>query len=62
MTIEEIETFKNAVIETILPHAKYMNNEQILQIIEMAQKNNEELPFGFGNMLFEQIIALKDTV
>jgi len=60
MTLDEIETFKENIANTILPHVQYMNNEQILNIIQMVVKENTELPFGFGEMLFEQILLLKN--
>lgn len=59
MTIEEIETFKNTIVDTIMPHANNMNLEQIQNIIKMVLKENEELPPTFGDMLYEQILTMK---
>lgn len=59
MTIEEQEEFKNKIIETIIPHAINMTEDQIKNIIKIVEKENEQIPNGFGAMLFEQIMIEK---
>ncbi|MCT7908243.1 hypothetical protein N5915_01580 [Arcobacter lacus] len=59
MTIEEQQIFFDKIKETILPIAINMQDEQIKKIIETVEKSNDELPNGFGAMLFEQIIIHK---
>ena len=59
MTLEEEKEFRQKVIETILPVAKNMTEDQIRTIIQTVEKNNEDLPLGFGAMLFQQIIVHK---
>jgi len=59
MTKEEIEIFKNKITETIMPSAANMNQEQIKNLIQKIEKENPQLPTGFSNMVFEQILILK---
>ena len=59
MTIEEEYEFRQAIIDTILPHAINMTEDQIKNIIKIVEKDNSSLPKGFGAMLFEQIIIHK---
>lgn len=59
MTIEEEQEFRNKIKETILPIALNMTEDQIRNIISSVEKSNENLPKGFGAMLFEQIIVHK---
>ena len=56
MTLEEEQEFRQKVIETILPHAINMTEDQIRNIIQTVEKNNNDLPDGFGAMLFQQVI------
>ena len=59
MTLEEEQEFRQKVIETILPHAINMTEDQIRNIIQTVEKNNNDLPDGFGAMLFQQVIVHK---
>ena len=59
MTLEEEKEFRQKVIETILPYAMNMTEDQIRSIIQNVEKSNKELPTGFGAMLFQQIIVYK---
>lgn len=59
MTQEEIEVFKNKITETIMPAAEKMTEEQIHDLIRNVEKENSELPSGFGDMLLEQILIMK---
>jgi hypothetical protein len=61
MTKEEIESFKISIAETILPHVKNMNDKRIKEIISHVEKSNPGLPEGFGNMLFEQLVIMKNS-
>lgn len=55
---EEIE-FKNKINELIMPYALSMTEEQIKNIIINVEKQNSDLPSGFGAMLFEQIMLTR---
>lgn len=55
---EEIE-FKNKINELIMPYALTMTEEQIKNIIINVEKQNSDLPLGFGAMLFEQIMLTR---
>ncbi|WP_419769639.1 MAG: hypothetical protein ACNI3C_09895 [Candidatus Marinarcus sp.] len=55
MTVEEIEEFKKTIEQTIVPHALYMNQKQIHSIIEKVPEIDQK----FKNMLYEQILVLK---
>ncbi len=59
MTLEEQEIFINTIKETIMPIASNMTEEQIKNIIVTVQDENPDLPEGFSNMLYEEIIILK---
>ena len=59
MTLEEEQEFRQKVIETILPHALNMTEDQSRYIIQTVEKNNNDLPDGFGAMLFQQVIIYK---
>ncbi len=59
MTIEEEEIFIDKIKETLLPIVIYMKEEEIKKIILSVEEHNENLPEGFGDMLFEQLIILK---
>lgn len=59
MTIEEEQIFIDKIKETILPIVIYMKEEEIKKIILSVEEQNENLPEGFGDMLFEQLIILK---
>ncbi|MCT7404737.1 hypothetical protein [Aliarcobacter cryaerophilus] len=59
MTIEEEQIFINKIKETLLPIVIYMKEEEIKKIILSVEEQNENLPEGFGDMLFEQLIILK---
>ncbi|AXH15086.1 hypothetical protein [Malaciobacter mytili] len=61
MTKEEELQFLEIIKETIIPYAQNMSDEQIKNLIETVQKQNPNLPFGFGNMLLEQIRLLKQS-
>ncbi|TLP35888.1 hypothetical protein [Arcobacter arenosus] len=59
MTQEEIQEFKETIAKNIMPLVQNMTEEQIKNTIMNVEKNNPDLPKGFGNMLFEQIMILK---
>lgn len=59
MTNEEIDQFKLEIYKTIIPHVMNMQEEKIVEIIKMVEKENPTLPKGFGNMLYEQILYMK---
>lgn len=59
MTHEEETIFREKIKETILPLAVNMTEEQIKNIITSIEKANENLPRGFGSMIFEQIMIQK---
>lgn len=59
MTQEEETLFREKIKETILPLAVNMTEEQIKNIITSIEKANENLPRGFGSMIFEQIMIQK---
>ena len=59
MTIEEEQIFIDKIKETLLPIIIYMKEEEIKKIILSVEEQNENLPEGFGDMLFEQLIILK---
>lgn len=61
MTQEEIQEFKVTIAQTIMPIAQNMTEEQIKNLIKRVQDENPDLPEGFGNMLFEQILIMKST-
>ena len=59
MTIEEEQIFIDKIKETLLPIVIYMKEEETKKIILSVEEQNENLPEGFGDMLFEQLIILK---
>lgn len=59
MTAEEQEIFKEKIAETILPMAINMTEDQIRNIIITVENENPELPVGFADMLFQQIMVHK---
>ena len=59
MTIEEEQIFIDKIKETLLPIVIYMKEEEIKKLILSVEEQNENLPEGFGDMLFEQLIILK---
>jgi hypothetical protein len=59
MTNEEINEFNEKIKETIMPLVENMKDDEIKDLIKHIEKENTELPEGFGNMLFEQILILK---
>ena len=59
MTQEEVQEFKVAIATSIMPVVQYMNEGQIKNIILDVEKNTPELPKGFSNMLYEQILIMK---
>ena len=59
MTNEEIDQFKLEIYKSIIPHVVNMQEEKIVEVIKMVEKDNPELPKGFGNMLYEQILMMK---
>ncbi|WP_368030063.1 hypothetical protein [Arcobacter sp. s6] len=61
MTREEEKEFRQKIVETIMPVARNMTENQIRTIIQNVEKTNEDLPRGFGAMLFEQIIINKNN-
>jgi hypothetical protein len=61
MTKEEEKEFKEKIIETIMPIATNMTENQIRTIIQNVEQGNEDLPSGFGAMLFEQIFINKNN-
>lgn len=62
MTKEEEQIFLDKVKETILPLAMSMSEDQIKNIILTAEKDNPNLPEGFGAMLFEKVIVYKQNL
>ena len=59
MTKEEIQEFKETIAKTIIPIVQNMTEEQIKNIINLVEKEHDNLPDGFGNMLYEQILIMK---
>lgn len=59
MTQEEEIEFRQKIIETILPIATNMTEDQIRNIILAVEQENPNLPEGFGSMLFQQIMVQK---
>ena len=59
MTKEEEQEFRDKVAQTIFPLALNMTEDQIRQIIISVDKNNPNLPLGFSDMLFQQIMVYK---
>ncbi|RXJ86453.1 hypothetical protein [Arcobacter sp. CECT 8985] len=59
MTKEEEQEFIDKIKETIMPYAQNMTKEQIESLVQTIQKQNSNLPYGFGDMLLNQIKLLK---
>lgn len=59
MTKEEEKQFRDTIVQTILPVAQNMTEEQIRNIILSVEEQNPNLPGGFGAMLFEHIMVYK---
>ncbi|KAB7887269.1 hypothetical protein [Poseidonibacter ostreae] len=59
MTKEEEQEFRDKVMETIIPLVTNMTEDQIKQIMVSVEKDNPELPIGFADMLFQQIMVYK---
>ena len=59
MTKKEEQEFKQVITNTILPLAVNMPEDKIKEIIRVVEEQNPNLPLGFGNMLFEQILLHK---
>ncbi len=59
MTNEEIDQFKLEIYKNIIPHVVNLPEEKIVSIIKMVEEQNPDLPKGFGNMLYEQILVMK---
>ena len=59
MTQEEINKFKETIEKTIIPVVQNMPESQIKEIIKIVEREHTNLPNGFGNMLYEQIIIMK---
>ncbi|MDX4059242.1 hypothetical protein Q6A89_01805 [Aliarcobacter skirrowii] len=53
------QIFIDKIKETILPIAIYLDDDSIKKIIKNVEDTNENLPKGFANMLYEQIIIMK---
>ena len=62
MTQEEIKEFKKTINETIIPIVRNMQENQIKTIIDNVEKQNPNLPKGYGNMLYEQILIMKQNI
>lgn len=59
MTNEEVNEFKETIAKTIMPHVMNMREEQIKNILKNVEEQNPNLPEGFSNMLYEQILIMK---
>lgn len=59
MTKEEEVQFIQAVRDSIMPYAQNMTETQIKALIESVEQQNQNLPFGFGSMLFDEIMKIK---
>ncbi|WP_321471373.1 hypothetical protein [Halarcobacter sp.] len=59
MTKEEIQEFKKTIEKTIMPIVKNMQEKQIKEIIALVEREHPELPEGYGNMLYKQILIMK---
>ena len=60
MTKEEEVQFIQTIRDTIMPHAQNMTESQIKSLIDSVQQQNPNLPFGFGEMLFKEVMKIKD--
>ncbi|MGB1227144.1 MAG: hypothetical protein ACPG9K_04575 [Poseidonibacter sp.] len=59
MTKEEEQEYRKKLAETIFPLVSNMTEDQIRQIITTVEKENQDLPKGFADMLFQQIMVYK---
>jgi hypothetical protein len=59
MTKQEEQEFRDKVTETIFPLVNNMTEDQIKQIMISVENDNPELPSGFADMLFQQIMVYK---
>ena len=59
MTKEEEQEFRDKVTQTIFPLINNMTEDQIRQIMISVEKDNPNLPEGFADMLFQQIMVYK---
>lgn len=59
MTKEEEQEFRDQVEKTIFPLVNNMTEDQIRQIMVSVEKSNPDLPLGFADMLFQQIMVYK---
>lgn len=59
MTTEEEQEFKQKIAETIMPIAINMTEDQIRSIVQTVENDNPQLPSGFADMLFQQIMVAK---
>ncbi len=59
MTKQEEQEFREKVTQTIFPLVNNMTEDQIKQIMISVENSNPELPVGFADMLFQQIMVYK---
>jgi hypothetical protein len=59
MTKQEEQEFRDKVTQTIFPLVNNMTEDQIKQIMISVENDNPELPTGFADMLFQQIMVYK---
>ena len=59
MTKQEEQEFRDKVTETIFPLITNMTEDQIKQIMISVENDNPDLPTGFADMLFQQIMVYK---
>lgn len=61
MTKQEEKEFRDNVTKTIFPLINNMTEDQIKQIMISVEKDNPQLPVGFADMLFQQIMVYKNN-
>lgn len=59
MTKQEEQEFRDKVTQTIFPLVNNMTEDTIRQIMISVEKDNPDLPKGFADMLFQQIMVYK---
>lgn len=59
MTKQEEQEFRDKVTETIFPLVMNMTEDKIKQIMISVENDNPDLPVGFADMLFQQIMVYK---
>ena len=59
MTKQEEQEFRDKVIQTIFPLVNNMTEDTIKQIMTSVENDNPDLPQGFADMLFQQIMVYK---